>query len=455
MELAGVKVAVLGLAKSGLASVALLASKGARVVACDAKPVEQLPGAAAELARLGTEFRLQSPEAVGDAACVVVSPGVPADLPLLEQARARGVRVIGEIELAGHFLQGETIGITGSNGKTTTTALVGHLLASAGIPAQVGGNIGTVPATAMVATSRPGQWNVLELSSFQLETIERFRAHAGLVLNVTPDHLDRHHTFQSYADAKARLLENQREGDFAILNADDQVCVEFGRRTRGHVLWFSLTRRVEAGIYLDGGLLRLGGSPLMEAAGIPLRGRHNIENAMAAALAAHLAGATRESIAGGIRSFRAVEHRLEYVRTLRGVEYYNDSKATNVDSTLKAIDAFGGGLWVILGGKDKGAGYAPLAAPLAAKAHAALLIGAASPLIANDLKDAVPLVECGTLERAVRYAHQKAVAGDTVVLAPACASFDQFDSYEHRGRVFKQLVRDLDEKGSRAHGSDR
>ncbi len=443
MDFPGVKVAVLGLAKSGLASVELLVSRGARVRACDVKPLERLPEAAAVLERLGAAFAPQTWEAIEDVEWIVVSPGVPADLPLLEQARARGKRVIGEVELAGYYLQGATIGITGSNGKTTTTALVGHLLVSSGIAAQVGGNIGTQAATAMANSSRPDQWNVLELSSFQLETIETFRASIGLVLNITQDHLDRHHTFEAYAAAKARLLETQQPDDFAVLNADDPACAALAGRARATVLWFSLTRPVETGIYLDRGRLHLGGSPLIDAAEIPLRGRHNIENVMAAAVAAHLAGADRESIAAAIRTFRAVEHRLEFVRRVRGVDYFNDSKATNVDAALKAVEAFDGRLWLILGGKDKGSDYRPLAAPLAAKARAALLIGAAAPLIAAQIKDAVPLVECGTLAGAVEHAARHAAPGDTVLLAPACASFDQFESYEHRGRVFKQLVREL------------
>jgi UDP-N-acetylmuramoylalanine--D-glutamate ligase len=371
---------------------------------------------------------------------VVISPGVPADLEILERARRRGIRVIGEVELAGMFLQGETIGITGSNGKTTTTALAGHILAACGVPAQVGGNIGTIPATAMTATSRPGQWNVLELSSFQLETIERFRARIGVVLNVTQDHLDRHHTFERYAAAKARLLETQEPGDFAILNADDPACTGLAARTRGKVYWFSQKRPVSPGVCAAGGRLVLEGEPLLDAAEIPLPGRHNIENVMAASMAAHLAGAPREGIAAAVRTFKAVEHRLEFVRSVRGVSYYNDSKATNVDSALKAIEAFAGPLWVILGGKDKGSDYAPLAAPLAAKARGVLLIGAATPLIAAKLQGSVTLLDCGTLGRAVRAASEKANPGDTVVLAPACASFDQFDNYEHRGRVFKDLV---------------
>jgi UDP-N-acetylmuramoylalanine--D-glutamate ligase len=440
LDFKGVNVVVLGLAQSGLAAVELLVEKGAEVSACDAQPLDRLPEAAAALARLQAPFRLQSREALADAAWIVISPGVPADLDLLVEARRRGARVIGEVELAGYYLQGDTIGITGSNGKTTTTALVGHMLAECGIPVQVGGNIGTVPATALVATSRPGQWNVLELSSFQLETIEWFQAHIGVELNVTQDHLDRHHSFERYAAAKARLVETLGPLDWAVLNADDPILSEFTMQTPSRLAWFSLTRKVTPGVWLDGGLLVLDGKPLIEAKDIPLRGRHNIENVMAASVAASLAGAPLEGIAAAIRSFRAVEHRLEYVATVQGVEFYNDSKATNVDSTLKAIDAFDGGLWIILGGKDKGSDYSPLAAPLKAKARAALLIGAATPLIAAGLAGAVPVVECGTLERAVATAFRDAAPGDTILLAPACASFDQFNNYEHRGRVFKELV---------------
>ncbi len=439
--------------KSGLASIQLLVSKGAVVTATDLKPLSELAEAEAMLNRLNVPFAQQTAESLApspqspapfpDHDVIVLSPGVPADLPALEAARARGVRVIGEVELAAPFLLGRTMGITGTNGKTTTTALVGHILRASGIPAQVGGNIGT-PVTAMVETSRADQWNVLELSSFQLETISEFHADIAVALNVTQNHLDRHHTFANYAAAKGRLFETQRAGAFAILNADDPTCVTYASRTAGSVLWFSSTREVRPGIWLDGGRIWFDGEPLMEAGEIPIRGRHNIEDTMAAAAAAHLAGATLESIAAAVRTFKAVEHRLEFVRNLDGVDYYNDSKATSVDATLKALDAFSGGLWVILGGKDKGLDYTVLRAPLAAKSHAALLIGAAAPMIADQLAGALPLEHAGTLENAVRFAREHAHAGDTVLLAPACASFDQFKSYEHRGQVFKSLVQQLE-----------
>jgi UDP-N-acetylmuramoylalanine--D-glutamate ligase len=348
--------------------------------------------------------------------------------------------------LAAPFLLGKTIGITGSNGKTTTTSLVGHILRESGVTVQVGGNIGT-PVTAMIETSRADGWNVLELSSFQLETIVEFHAHIAVALNVTQNHLDRHHTFENYAAAKGRLFETQRSGDFAVLNADDPTCVGYAGRTAATVQWFSSRRKVAPGASLCADKLILDGKLLMEAGQIPIRGRHNVENVLAASIAAARAGASREQIATAVRAFRAVEHRLEFVRNVSGIDFYNDSKATSVDATLKAVDAFSSGLWVILGGKDKGSDYTLLRAPLSAKARAVLLIGAAARKIAGQLEGAAPLVDSGTLEAAVTHAYRNASPGDTVLLAPACASFDQFKSYEHRGEVFKQIVRQLQPKG--------
>lgn len=444
MDLKGKHVVVAGMAQSGLAVVTFIAAKGARVSAVDSKPLEQLPGAAAALEAAGAAFRLQSSDAFSDADLVVVSPGVPADLPELEAARGRGIRVIGEVELAGAFMKGNTVGITGANGKTTTTALVGHILRECGIPVQVGGNIGT-PATAMVESSRPGQWNVLELSSFQLETIDRFRARIGACLNVTPDHLDRHHTFENYAAAKGRLFEIQEEGDFAVLNAGDAACRGYAARTRSTPVWFGWERRSE-GAWADEKAVYYDGHSFLETAAIPLRGRHNVENVMAASAAARLAGAALEGIAAAVRTFPGVEHRIEFVRRLCGVDFYNDSKATNVDATMKAIDAFSGGLWIILGGKDKGSDYTVLREPLSKKAKAVLLIGAAAPKIKGHLGNSIRLIDAGTVAEAVRATWSEAAPGDTVLLAPACASFDQFNNYQHRGRVFKDLVRALEPK---------
>lgn len=443
MQIAGAKALVVGLGLSGVAALELLRDKGAETYATDAKPLEQLPEVAARLAGWGTPFAVQSPAVFEGKDLIVISPGVPADLEVLKQARRRGATVIGDVELAGFYLEGRTIGITGSNGKTTTTALTGHILRGSGIPVQVGGNIGN-PLAGMAATSRPEQWNVLELSSFQLETIDSFRAEIGVALNVTQDHLDRHHTMEAYAAAKRRLFDTQRPEDAAILNAADPICVAYGS-LKSAPLWFSSAGAVMPGLWLEGGKILFDGDLLIEEREVPLRGRHNLENVMAAAAAARLAGAQTDAIAAAIRTFPGVEHRLEFVRTIAGVDFYNDSKATNVDAAVKALDAFDGPLWVILGGKDKGSDYRALRDPLAAKARAALLIGAAAPKISRQLGDAAPKIECGALETAVGEAWRRASPGDTVLLAPACASFDQFESYEHRGRVFKAVVGRLEE----------
>jgi UDP-N-acetylmuramoylalanine--D-glutamate ligase len=437
-SLHGVRALVVGMKKSGIAAAELLLREGAAVRATDLKGLDALPDAAAAVERLGIGFAVQSPEVFEGCELIVLSPDVPFDLPPLLEAWRRGVTVIGEVELAAPFLQGRTVGITGSNGKTTTTSLVGHILREAGVPSQVGGNIGTA-VCAMVDTSRADGWNVLELSSFQLETIRTFRAHVGVAMNVTQNHLDRHHTFDNYAAAKGRLLETQWAEDLAVLNALDPVCVSWAHAARGRVAWFN----GDPGAELRGGAVWVSRQRLMAADEIPIRGRHNIDNVMAAALAAREAGAPLEAIASAVRTFRAVEHRLEFVRRLAGVDFYNDSKATSVDATLKAIDAFSGGLWVILGGKDKGLDYSVLRAPLAAKARAALLVGAAGPKIGRALEGAVPLIDAGTIENAVREAFRGAAPGDTVLLAPACASFDQFLSFEHRGETFKRIVAGL------------
>jgi UDP-N-acetylmuramoylalanine--D-glutamate ligase len=445
MQLSGAKALVVGMKRSGMAAVELLVRHGAETRATDLKPLDELPEARALLERLRIPFSLQTAEVFDGADLIVLSPDVPADLEPLETARQRGVRVIGEVELAAPFLKGGTIGVTGSNGKTTTTSLIGHILREAGARTQVGGNIGT-PVCAMVDTSGEDGWNVLELSSFQLETIAEFRAHIALCLNVTQNHLDRHHTFESYAAAKARLFETQCAGDFAILNADDATCIFYASRTQAAVRWFSSSSEVSQGACVRGSSLILDGEFLMEAAEIPIRGRHNLENVLAASIAASLAGTERNAIAAAVRSFKAVEHRLEFVRRLNGIDFYNDSKATSVDATLKAIEAFPGNLWIILGGKDKGLDFGALRGQLASKARALLLIGAAAPKIAGQLRGAAPMIDSHTIGEAVAHAYCNAEPGDTVLLAPACASFDQFRSFEHRGEVFKQIVNQLEPK---------
>jgi len=448
VELEGKKVLVVGLARTGIASALFCAARGARVTATEEQPESKVAEAAAKLAAAGVALELGGHPAETFLAqdLIVPSPGVPFGMPHLVAAREKGIPVWSEIELAWRFLRGRLVAITGSNGKTTTTALTGHLLETAGIPTLVGGNIGT-PLISRVDASSEASVTVAEVSSFQLENIASFRPDVAVLLNLTPDHLDRHASMEEYARAKGRMFENQTESDAAVVNADDaQLAALVPARPRG--FRFSRVAPVAAGAYARGGeiVFRQGGSEavLLRRSDIGLRGEHNVENVLAAAAAAFLAGAPPAAIAEGVRTFAGVEHRLEFVAEIGGVSFYNDSKATNVDATLKALDAFPGGLLVILGGKDKGSDYTLLREPLAARARKVLLIGAAAEKIAAQLAGAVPTEPAGTLERAVAIAFAQARPRDTVLLAPACASFDQFDNYEHRGRAFKQLVQQLE-----------
>ncbi|MBI4889495.1 MAG: UDP-N-acetylmuramoyl-L-alanine--D-glutamate ligase [Acidobacteria bacterium] len=438
MDVRGKSITVFGMAKSGLATLDLLQRRGAVVRGADARPREALP-------QFEGEYVPQGEAAIEGCEIAVLSPGVPADLPLFEEARLRGIHVVGDVEAASWFLQGPILGITGANGKTTTTALCGHLLAGAGIDCQVGGNIGT-PLASMVETSRPGRWNVLELSSFQLETTRTMRVSIAAILNITPDHLDRHYTMENYVAAKARILRNQLPEDFAVLNAENQPAATLSAAARGQVRWFHAGAKKEPGCWRTEGTLWVEGERLMEEIEIPLRGRHNVENVLAAACCAYLAGARPDQIRTGVMTFPGVEHRIEFVRTLNGVSYYNDSKATNVDATVKALESFSGGLWVVLGGKDKNSDYTVLRGLLRERAKSVLLIGAAAEKIAGQLEDAVRMERCGDLKTAVDMASKEASCGDTVLLAPACASFDQFSGYEERGRVFKAIVNSLEER---------
>ena len=443
-DLTGKRVLVVGLARTGVVTSLFSAGYGATVIATDERPESELAETAAQLRAAGVKLELGGHVAASflDQDLIVVSPGVPAKLPSLELARAQGIPVWSEIELAWRFLRGKLVAITGSNGKTTTTALLAHILQASDIPTLVGGNIGT-PLLALVEKSTDPAVTVAEISSFQLETIDKFRPEIGVLLNLTPDHLDRHGTFEEYAGAKMRMFENQLERDMAVLNADDP---EITKRmpAKPHIFWFSRQKRVASGAFLRDNeiIFRNEGSEAVLARRdqISLRGEHNVENVLAACVAAYLAGATPAAVANGVKSFRGVEHRLEYAGEYGGVQFYNDSKATNVDAAVKAIAAFPGPLVVILGGKDKGSPYTPLRDLLHERARLALLIGEAAPKIATDLQGAVEIRQAGTLERAMLLAVAAAQPGDTVLLAPACSSFDQFENYEQRGRAYKELV---------------
>src|SRR6266576_1702972 len=448
MELNGKRALVVGLGKSGVASALFMKAHGARVTVSDTKSGDELRNEIPVLLDHGitVETGGHGDRTFRGQDLIVVSPGVPVDAPPLVQARSLGEMVIGEIELAAQFLPGPIVAITGSNGKTTTTTLMGEIMTAAGVPTLVGGNIGT-PAISLAERAKPDTVVVLEISSFQLETIETFRPKIAVVLNVTPDHLDRHRTFEIYTDAKARIFENQQGSDFAVLNADDPNCVAMGARTRAQVFWFSRQKEVQQGAWVrDGNIVfrdSNGQREILQVSEIPLKGAHNLENVLAAVCSGVLMGCAPEKVRQAVRDFKVVEHRLEFVATIAGVDYYNDSKATNVDATIKALESFPANIHLILGGKDKGSDYSVLNDLLRERVKCVYTIGAAAEKISSQIRGAASINPSGTIQTAVKQASATAQPGDVVLLAPACASFDQFQNYEHRGRVFKELVRQL------------
>lgn len=473
MDLQGKKVLIVGIARSGIAVARLLESQGAMVIANDIKPASETREAADELRKLGVTLSLGShPESLFlNADLIVLSPGVPADLEPLESARRAGIQIISEPELAGRFLRGRMIGVTGSNGKTTVTTLIGELMRAAGADVIVGGNIGT-PLTSLIEKSTEGTWTVAELSSFQLETIDSLRVNVAVVTNITPDHLDRHGSFENYVSTKHRIFLNQTAEDRAVLNGHDPGVADMVAKlgVPSKKVYFS-SRGPEtptggpAGVYSRAGRVcttlvtdRQGEVDVMGLDEISVPGMHNVENVMTALAATFSAigmgetGATRASglpaLRDAIKRFKGVEHRIEYVAEIDGIKFYNDSKATNVDSTIKALEAFDRNIIVILGGKDKGSDYSVLAPLVRDRVKQIILIGAASDKIAEQLEGTRPIARARSIEAAVLGAMEVAASGDIVLLAPACASFDMFDSYEHRGRVFKEAVYKL---ASRVH----
>jgi UDP-N-acetylmuramoylalanine--D-glutamate ligase len=452
IELRGKRVLVVGLARTGVATALFCAQHDARVTASESQHESELAEVPAKLREAGVQLELggHTEKTFLAQDLIVPSPGVSADNPFLVTARAKGITVWSEVELAYRFLEGKLIGITGSNGKTTTTTLIHHILKSASFETLLAGNVGT-PLISRIGETNGNTVAVVELSSFQLELIERFRPDIGVLLNLTPDHLDRHKTLEAYGSAKTRMFENQTELDAAVLNADDPFTGRVVAK-KPQVFWFSRKQRVNEGACLQGEeifVLHKGKQEfVMKRGDVPLAGAHNLENVLAAVTAARLAGVDAPTIAGAVKSFSGVEHRLEFVAEVRGVRYYNDSKATNVDATLKALDSFPGRILIILGGKDKGSDYTVLQQPLREKAILALLIGTAAEKIETQIRGSVALERAGTLGRAVDLAAQVARPGDFVLLAPACASFDQFENYEHRGRAFKELVQQLGQKSA-------
>jgi UDP-N-acetylmuramoylalanine--D-glutamate ligase len=458
MNVAGKKVLVMGAARSGIACARFLAARGATVALNDSKSIEKWSAEALALESEGVGILPGDVPGwlLDQAELVVISPGVPATAIPIRYAERAGAEVIGEVELASRYLKGRIVAITGSNGKTTTTSLIGALLKDAGIPTQVGGNIGT-PLISMVESSSEVGWTVVEMSSFQLETIREFHPSIAVVLNVTPNHMDRYESFTDYAAAKHRIFMNQEPGDLAVLNADDGIVSSWATGLRAHVASFSVKRELEEGLFLRGREIisrtTAGERVLLTTAEMKLRGRHNVENVLAALAAGLACGADPDSMRQTIREFEPVEHRLELVSQIEGVTFYNDSKATSVDATLKALEAFGdlvdegldeaGKVVLILGGRGKKAPYAPLASLVRDNVRRLILIGEDADTIATELGEYAEYYRAKDMKEAVNLAFHAAKPGDTVLLAPACASFDMFESFEHRGKVFKDEVREL------------
>lgn len=459
MDLQGKKTLVLGAGKSGVTSAKFMAARGAVVALHDKKPLAEWSESALVLKEQGIGL-LDGPIPswlLDQIELVVISPGVPTGTIPARYVDRKDGEVIGEVELAYRFMKGRIVGITGSNGKTTTTTLIGELLKNAGIITQVGGNIGT-PLVSLAETSREDGWTVCELSSFQLETIAQFRPNVALALNVTPNHMDRYELFTDYAAAKHRLFMNQTAEDVAILNADDEVTASWVAGLKANVVLFSTARELDDGLFLRGrGLVcRAGGSEkvLTTRDDMTLRGLHNTQNVLAALAAGLACGADPESMRETVRNFKAVEHRLEFVAEIAGVKFYNDSKATSVDATLKALEALAGDesgqIVLILGGRGKNAPYEPLAELVKTRVRSLVLIGEDADNIEDQLGGYTKVVRGDDMKDAVAKCFAVAESGDAVLLAPACASFDMFGSFDERGTVFKQEVIRLTEMANGA-----
>ena len=441
-DVTGTRVTVAGAARSGLAAAELLARRGADVTLSDARA--DVP-ALDNLRELGVRLELgghQIPTFAG-ADLVVLSPGVPPELPAIQAARARGVPVIGEIELAARWLRGRVIAITGTKGKSTTTALTGRMLEAAGFKVAVGGNIGA-PLSAQVSASTPDTLHVVETSSFQLEQIDTFHPWIAVMLNVSPDHLDRHPSVAAYGAAKARIFENQQPGDWAVINADDPSVLELARRGRAARRLFARSGDITEGTVVDHGWIvdrtRNGAAPLLPLSAIHLLGPHLVDDVLAAATVGAIAGVVPAAMTAAVDAFPGLEHAMELVADIGGVRFVNDSKATNVDSALCSIESFERGLVPIMGGRFKGGDLGLLRGPLAARARGVVAIGEAKGLIRDALAGAVPVHGADSLGEAIDRAYVLAKPDGVVLLAPACASFDMFRDYADRGTRFKEEV---------------
>jgi UDP-N-acetylmuramoylalanine--D-glutamate ligase len=447
----GKKVGIFGMARSGVACAKLLKNLGAQVFVSDSKSGGLLTPEIAQLTDLDIDFETDShtSRAVTDKDYLIISPGVPLDIPILKEAQSRGIPVFSEIEVAFWLTDARIVGITGSNGKTTTTTLVGEILKEEKRESQIGGNIG-IPFSSLVEKVSPEGIVVLELSSFQLERIEEFRPYISAVLNISADHLDRYPDLKSYVDAKLRIFENQTDADFAVLNADDRNSMELALYSACKKVFFSTNKELELGAFVKDGMLfyRMNGKgeKIIDTKDIGIKGPHNLSNAAAACAICAVLEVESRSMRSTLRRFKGVEHRLEEVSTVSGVKFINDSKATNVESVWYALQSVTEPVVLIAGGKDKGGDFTRLREMVKSKVKALILIGEASEKIDHALGDQVRVFHSPSLEEAVKLSFEKAREGDTVLLSPACASFDMFKDYQHRGEVFKSSVRSLAER---------
>jgi len=445
LELAGRRALVVGLARTGVASARFLAARGARVTVSERRGAAELAGPLAALpAGVALELGGHRPETFLAQDLLVPSPGVRLDDPLLARARAAGVRVVSEIELAWRHLAVPLAAVTGSNGKSTVTTALGLVLEAAGIPARVGGNLGN-PLVGEVEAAAAARWVVAEVSSFQLEGIETFRPRLAALLNLSEDHLDRHPSYESYVRAKCRVFENMESGDDLVANADDALVAERVGPARARLAWFSMRRIPRRGVYLFRGWIysRLGerlGQRVMPVAEMIVAGAHNQANALAVTALGLLAGARPEHVRAVFRSFRGLPHRTEFVAEKGGVRFYDDSKGTNVGATAATLAGLPGPVVLILGGRDKGGAWEPLRALLRSRVRAVVILGEARDRIAAQLAGAAPAELVPEMGEAVRRAFALARPGDAVLLSPGCASFDQYAGYEERGRHFQEEV---------------
>ena len=444
----GKKISVLGMAMSGTSCAKLLKKIGAQVFVSDIKGRELLTPQINQLKELGIDFEAggHTPKAILEKDFIVVSPGIPPDIPILSQAENSGIPIFSEIEVGFWLTDAKVIGITGSNGKTTTVTLIGEMLKEDKRECQVGGNIG-IPFSSIVENISPKGFLILELSSFQLERIEEFKPYISSVLNITPDHLDRHPDLKSYMEAKLRILENQTEDDFAVLNADDENSLKLASYGRSQKAFFSVQKELKEGVFIQKGKLvsRWNGKEreIIDANQIGIKGPHNLSNASAACAICSILGITSQSMQKALKDFEGVEHRLEEVATISGVSFVNDSKATNVESVWYALQSVTPPIILIAGGKDKGGDFSKLRELVQKHVKVLILIGEAKEKLKDALGDLVPTLHSDSLEEAVELGFKEASCKDVVLLSPGCASFDMFEDYQHRGNVFKSCVKNL------------